>query len=111
MMRSYTELPGLAAVVLEDSYVLGIEARPGTLIFAMEYVLAVDHEQFTAPPPGKQYVPRRGTSTSDLRSVPNDGSSSRTQPGPVAVSGAPELAASHAASCATAGASLTSDRG
>ncbi len=58
--RVYTELPGLADVYLEDSYVLGIEARPAELRFLLDLVLTPSHEQYRPPLPGEQHCYRKG---------------------------------------------------
>jgi hypothetical protein len=60
MMRPYTELPGLADIYLEDSYVLGIAARPTELRFLLDLVLTPSHERYRPPSPGEQYCYRKG---------------------------------------------------
>jgi hypothetical protein len=60
MMRPSTELPGLADIYLEDSYVLGVEARPAELRFLVDFVLTPSHEQYRPPPPGDQHCYRKG---------------------------------------------------
>jgi hypothetical protein len=60
-MQSYTELPGLAEIVLEESYVLGIRIEPGTVSFDMDFVLSSHHPRYTPPPPDERDSFRRGT--------------------------------------------------
>lgn len=60
MMRPYSDLPSLAGLLLEESYVLDIEAHPGRIVFAMDLVLTVDHPEYRAPLPGEQYCYRKG---------------------------------------------------
>ena len=59
-MRPYTEIPGLAGLLLEESYVIDIEAHPGRIVFAMDLVLTVDHPEYRDPLPGEQYCYRSG---------------------------------------------------
>ena len=49
-MRPYTELPGLGEVVLEESFVLGIRAEPGSVTFDLEFVLTPRHSDYVPPP-------------------------------------------------------------
>jgi hypothetical protein len=58
-MRPYTALTGLAEVYLEDSYVLGIEARPGELRFLLDLVLTPSHTAYRPAAPGEQHCYRR----------------------------------------------------
>ena len=51
MNDDYSSLPGLGAVVLEDSYVLGIEAGPGSLVFRLDLRLTPDHPLHRPPLP------------------------------------------------------------
>jgi hypothetical protein len=60
-MRTYVDLPGLHGILLEESYVLDIQARPGLVQFAMDLVLTPDHDAYRAPHSGEQYCFRRGT--------------------------------------------------
>lgn len=56
----YTDVIGLEHVSLEDSYVLDIEAHPGTLIFKLDLVLTPEHALYTPPKPQELYCYRRG---------------------------------------------------
>lgn len=49
-LKPYTDLPGFEAVVLEESFVLGIQATPGAVIFDVDLVLTPDHPAYTPPP-------------------------------------------------------------
>jgi hypothetical protein len=40
-MQPYTDLDGLQDIVLEESYVLGITATPGSVVFTMDFVLTL----------------------------------------------------------------------
>ena len=51
-MKPYTELDGFENVYLEESYVLAIEARPGTVSFELEVVLTPEHPEYAPPPLG-----------------------------------------------------------
>jgi hypothetical protein len=59
-MRSYAELPGFAGFLLEESYVLDIEAHPARIRFVLDLVLTVDHPQYADPAEGEQCCYRRG---------------------------------------------------
>jgi hypothetical protein len=60
MTRDYQELPSLAQIVLEESYVLDIEAHPSTIEFKIEFVLAGDHPEYRPPGPEASYCTRPG---------------------------------------------------
>jgi hypothetical protein len=60
-VRAYAELPELADIVLEESYVLGVTALPGQVTFDMEFVLTPDHPSHVPPPPSESECFRRGT--------------------------------------------------
>jgi hypothetical protein len=60
-VRSYTELPGLANIVLEESYVLDVRATPGELFVDVDFVLTADHPGYVAPPPSEVECYRRGS--------------------------------------------------
>jgi hypothetical protein len=51
-MRPYTDLHGFESIVLEESFVLGIQATPGAVEFRVDLVLARDHPDFRTPQPG-----------------------------------------------------------
>jgi len=59
-MRPYTDLPGFEALVLEESFVLGIAATPGAVSFAIEFVLTPDHPAYSVPPEEENECYRRG---------------------------------------------------
>jgi hypothetical protein len=60
-MRAYTDLPGLAEIVLEESFVLSIEARPGVVVFEIDFVLTPRHPDYTPPSSSETECFRRGT--------------------------------------------------
>jgi hypothetical protein len=60
-VRPYTELPDLAEIVLEESYVLGITAEPGTVTFDIDFVLTRDHSEYVEPSPSERECFRRGS--------------------------------------------------
>lgn len=60
-MRAYTELPELAEIVLEESFVLGVEARPGAVVFDIEFVLTPRHPEYAPPSSSERECFRRGT--------------------------------------------------
>jgi hypothetical protein len=49
-VRPYIDIPGLGDIVLEESYVLGIAASPGSLAIAADLVLAPGHPAYRPPP-------------------------------------------------------------
>jgi hypothetical protein len=53
--KPYTEVVGLEHVYLEDSYVLDIEAHPGSLFFKLDLVLTPEHSMYAPPKPHEQY--------------------------------------------------------
>jgi hypothetical protein len=50
----YIDIPGFESVYLEDSFVLSIEARPGTLEFVLDLVLTPEHPSYREPGPDEQ---------------------------------------------------------
>ncbi len=60
-MQNYTLIPSLSKVVLEESWVLGIEARPGILTFTLDMVLTDKHPRYHPPRPGNQFCYLTGT--------------------------------------------------
>jgi hypothetical protein len=60
-VRPYTDLPGLAEIVLEESYVLDIKAEPGAVTFDMEFALTPQHPAYSPPPSSEIECFRRGT--------------------------------------------------
>jgi hypothetical protein len=55
MAKNYYEFPDLAAVYLEDSYVLRINEGHGTISFSMLLVLTEQHPRYHDPLRGEQY--------------------------------------------------------
>jgi len=55
-MRPYPELPGLDALYLEDSYVLGVREEATELRFELEAVLTEAHPKWSTPKSGEQYA-------------------------------------------------------
>jgi hypothetical protein len=51
----YHSLAGFEHVYLEDSYVLGITAQPGTLTITLDLVLTADHPAYQPPTDGEQH--------------------------------------------------------
>jgi hypothetical protein len=60
MSRLYQEIEGLARVVLEESYVLDIEAHPAILEFRIDFVLSPEHPDYRQPHPDETYSTHRG---------------------------------------------------
>ena len=56
---SYSELPGLENVYLEDSFVLDIEESSDKLVFELDAVLTPAHPSYAPPRPDEQYCYRR----------------------------------------------------
>lgn len=54
-MSGYTQLPGLAHVYLQDSYVLGIVETPARLTFRLDAVLTPQHCAYHPPSPGDHH--------------------------------------------------------
>lgn len=59
-MPDYSSIPGLENLYLEDSWVLGITARPGVLELDVDLVLREPHPWYEPPKAGEQYCHRRG---------------------------------------------------
>ncbi|WP_243793883.1 hypothetical protein [Saccharopolyspora gloriosae] len=55
MTKHYSDVADLAAVYLEDSFVLDIVKEPGQIKFRVEAVLTEQHPQYSAPKSGEQY--------------------------------------------------------
>jgi hypothetical protein len=59
-VNQYTELPQLAAIYLEDSWVLDVVARPSLVRFDLDLVLTPEHPEHSPIRPGEQHCYRRG---------------------------------------------------
>ena len=51
-MISYEDLPGFETLVLEESWVLQVTARPGSVSFRLEVVLTSQHPAYRTPDAG-----------------------------------------------------------
>lgn len=56
----YFETSLFPGVYFEDSYVLGVDERPGEVRFLIDAVLEQTHPQYTEPGPDEQYCYREG---------------------------------------------------
>lgn len=54
-MSDYVEIPQLADFVLEESWVVGVVARPGTLDIRLDLVFAETHPGLRRPRSGEQF--------------------------------------------------------
>ncbi len=54
-MKDYTDFADLANVYLEDSFVLAIDEKPGTLSFKLEVALTPTHPLHHEPRPDEQH--------------------------------------------------------
>ena len=54
-MKDYADFSTLAAIYLEDSYVLDVQQRAESLSFLLEAVLTPNHPRYRTPLPGEQY--------------------------------------------------------
>src|SRR4051794_3735116 len=62
MAQTYAEsFPELASIYLEDSWVLGVDARPEGLTFALDAVLTPEHPSYRGAQPGEQHDYRRAS--------------------------------------------------
>lgn len=59
-MRLYTDIPGFAELVLEESFVLDISATPTRLVLCVEFALTPEHPAYAPPPPNENEAYRRG---------------------------------------------------
>ncbi len=59
-MTAYTSHPQLSGFLLEESYVLDIQAGPSSVRFALDLVLTPEHPEYSDPASGEQYCYRRG---------------------------------------------------
>ena len=60
-MRPYTDIPTLAEIVLEESFVLGVKAEPGAVSLDMEFALTPQHPAYAPPSSSETECFRRGT--------------------------------------------------
>lgn len=54
-------MPEFATYVLEESFVLDVVARPGSVMFRLEVVLTPEHPAYEAPEPGIYLCYRPGS--------------------------------------------------
>lgn len=59
-MKPYTDIPGFAELVLEESFVLGISAVPTRVTIDVEFALTSGHPAYVPPPPHENEAYRRG---------------------------------------------------
>ncbi|MDX2545265.1 hypothetical protein ACOT81_26250 [Streptomyces sp. WI04-05B] len=59
-MNNSRQMSDLGAYHLEESYVLGIEARPGLLACELDLALSTDHPLYEPASPGERHCYRRG---------------------------------------------------
>jgi len=50
-VKSYTDIPELENVVLEESWVLDLCATPGTMTIHADFALGQHHPAYRTPPP------------------------------------------------------------
>ncbi|WP_338514813.1 hypothetical protein VRC24_12195 [Pseudomonas poae] len=55
---NYYEIPSLSNIYFEDSYVLSIREREGSLVFELEAVLTENHPKYKKPQEGEMYCYR-----------------------------------------------------
>jgi hypothetical protein len=61
MTRSYDEIEEFNGYFLEESYVLSINAQPGTVVFRLNFALTTRHANYFEPLPGEQFCYVNGT--------------------------------------------------
>ncbi|WP_433159652.1 hypothetical protein [Kribbella sp. CA-247076] len=59
-MIEYEDMPGFEHFVLEESFVLDVAAKPGSVKFRLEVVLTPDHPKYVAPGPDSYLCYRDG---------------------------------------------------
>lgn len=59
-MTAYEDLPGFEHIVLEESFVLDVTAKPASVSFGLEVVLTPDHPEYVAPGPSSYLCYRDG---------------------------------------------------
>lgn len=62
-MKPYFEFPGFDQLYLEDSFILDVIARPGSVVFVAEIVLREEHPGYRPPRSSEKYCYRRGRIT------------------------------------------------
>jgi hypothetical protein len=60
MTVDYVSFPGLAGVLVEESYVLDISESPDQLVFHLDAVLTPEHSAYHSPRPGEHYCYAKG---------------------------------------------------
>ena len=56
---NYYEIPSLSNIYLEESYVLSVSERDGSLAFELEAVLTENHPKYKRPQEGEMYCYRK----------------------------------------------------
>lgn len=59
-MKDYREFGQLSVFHLEESYILDIVARPGSLACDVDLALFPEHREYTSPAPGERHCYKRG---------------------------------------------------
>ena len=59
-MKPYTDIDGLADIVLEESWVLGLTATPDQLLLPVDFVLTASHPLYQPPAADTIECTRRG---------------------------------------------------
>lgn len=62
-MAGYTTILSLSELVLEESWVLGVEARPSLLVMTVDFVLTVEHPLYRVPLSHETFGTVRGSLT------------------------------------------------
>ena len=60
MTHTYHDIMSLSDILLEESYVLDIEAHPSVLEFKIDFALTQDHPDYQPPAGDEMYCYRRG---------------------------------------------------
>lgn len=59
-MSDYTNLDALSEIVLEESWILGVAANPGRLVFMADFVMTANHPDYAPPLPDEVFSYFRG---------------------------------------------------
>jgi hypothetical protein len=60
-LKSYTTLNVLSDLVLEESWILEVTARHGSLVFTADFVMTADHPDYAPPLPDEVFSYFRGS--------------------------------------------------